>query len=134
MEISRREILLSSRVDWNMNEKTKTNSQRLRREMTQEERLLWYDFLKKLPNNVYRQKPVGSYIADFYIANPRIVIELDGSQHRREDGMKYDQKRDEYMQGLGIKVLRYRNVDVSQKFSTVCRDILYHLGMDDTDL
>ena len=57
------------------------NSQELRRNMTKEEKHLWYDFLKKLPITVNRQRKMGSYIADFYIAKCKLVIELDGSQH-----------------------------------------------------
>ena len=64
-------------------------SQKLRREMTKEERHLWYDYLRSLPLTVYRQKVFGRYIADFYIAKAKIVIELDGSQHYTEEGQLY---------------------------------------------
>ena len=63
------------------NEKLTPFAQRLRKEMTPEERHLWYDYLKKLPCTVNRQKVFGSYIADFYIASADLVIELDGNQH-----------------------------------------------------
>ena len=65
----------------NHNEKLTKVSQRLRREMTKEERHLWYDCLKHLPVTVQRQKVIGCYIVDFYIESRQVVIELDGRQH-----------------------------------------------------
>ena len=63
------------------NKKLVKNAQTLRNNMTDEEKHLWYDFLKKLPFTVNRQKNIGNYIVDFYIDSKGIVIELDGSQH-----------------------------------------------------
>ena len=103
------------------------NAQRLRRDMTKEERRLWYDFLKQLPVNVRRQKVFGNYIADFYIAQAKLVIELDGSQHFEEDGLAADCERDAYFAGEGLRVLRYANSDVNRNFQAVCEDILNHL-------
>ena len=57
------------------------NAKLLRKNMTKEERRLWYDFLKTLPVTVNRQKVIGNCIVDFYIASFKTVIELDGSQH-----------------------------------------------------
>ena len=102
-------------------------ARKLRREMTKEERHLWYDFLKPLPVTVNRQKVIGPYIVDFYCAGAKLVIELDGSQHYAEDGMAEDHARDQYLSGLGIRVLRYSNLDVNQNLSGVCQDILQHL-------
>ena len=103
------------------------NAKLLRKEMTKEERHLWYDFLKTLQTNFNRQKVIGSYIVDFYSASAGIVIELDGSQHYSEEGKASDQKRDEFLKEKGITVLRYSNLDVNQNFSGVCQDILNHL-------
>ena len=52
--------------------------------MTPEEKHLWYDFLKKLPITVNRQKSIGNYIVDFYISSADLVIEIDGAQHEME--------------------------------------------------
>ena len=113
-----------------LNNKSLTdNSQKLRREMTDEERHLWYDFLKKLPVTVNRQKVIGKYIADFYIASCRTVIELDGAQHYEDVAREYDAERNEYMKSLGLTVLRYINRDVNANFKGVCRDILDHTGI-----
>ncbi len=101
-----------------------SNVKVLRKNMTKEERHLWYDFLKILPITVNRQKIIGNYIVDFYIASAKIVIELDGSQHYEDEGIENDIIRDAFLNNLGIKVLRYSNLDVNQRFESVCEDIL----------
>ena len=104
-------------------------AKQLRKEMTKEERHLWYDFLRDLPLTFHRQKVIGSYIADFYCAQAGVVIELDGSQHYLEAGQENDRVRDAYFAGLGLKVLRYPNSAISQEFEAVCQDISNHLGI-----
>ena len=113
----------------NRNESLKRNAQNLRKNMTKEERHLWYDFFRGLPVTVNRQKPIGPYIVDFYIASAGIIIELDGSQHYLDDGAEYDKIRDAALKAHGLMVLRYSNADVNENFSGVCEDILKHLGM-----
>ena len=110
------------------NSKLTGNAKALRKNMTKEERHLWYDFLKTLPITVNRQKVIGNYIVDFYIATAKLVIELDGSQHYEEKGVENDAKRDEFLNSLGVKVLRYSNLDVNQRFESVCQDILNHIN------
>ena len=110
----------------NNNSLTK-KSQKLRKEMTKEERHLWYDFLKRLPVTVNRQKVFGVYILDFYCAAAGIAIELDGSQHYEETGREKDRERDAYLKSKGVTVLRYSNFDVNHNFSGVCEDIRRHL-------
>ena len=112
------------------NPRLKPYAQKLRREMTKEERHLWYDFLKTLPINVNRQKVIGKYIVDFYIASVKTVIELDGSQHYEAEGINSDKKRDALFNGLGISVLRYSNDDVNNNFDGVCEDILNRLPLE----
>lgn len=114
-------------MDERYNKNLKPFAQELRKSMTKEERHLWYDFLKKLPVTVNRQKVVGSYILDFYIASAKIAIELDGSQHYSADGRESDKERDEFLEDNGIKVLRYSNYDMNHNFEGVCRDIEKHL-------
>lgn len=99
----------------------------LRKNMTRHERHLWYDFLKGLPIMVHRQKVIGSYIVDFYIAERKLAIELDGSQHYGLPGKRSDAQRDAYLREQGITVLRYANSDVDRNFEGVCTDILAHL-------
>ena len=105
-------------------------SQELRRNMTKEERHLWYDFLKSLPQTVNRQKVIGKYIVDFYCASAKIVIELDGSQHGEEAMRKKDEARDAYLNELGITVLRYTNIEIHDNFKNVCLDILKHIDIN----
>ena len=100
--------------------------------MTEEERHLWYDFLKQLPIMVHRQKVIGNYIADFFCAKAMVVIELDGSQHFEEVGKTADKERDAYFNSMGMRVLRYSNRQVNQEFSNVCADILLHLTTSST--
>ena len=91
--------------------------------MTKEEKHLWYDFLKDLPITINRQKTIGGYVVDFYCASSKTAIELDGSQHYTEKGIKSDTERDAYFQSLGITVLRYSNLELKRNFSGVCEDI-----------
>ena len=109
------------------NPKLSGNARNLRKHMTKEERHLWYDFLKPLPIMVHRQKVIGNYIVDFYIAEAKIVIELDGSQHYYGDGRQADIQRDLYLRSLGMTVLRYSNADINQRFRSVCEDITNRL-------
>ena len=88
---------------------------------------MWYDFLKQIPVTVHRQKVLGSYIVDFYIAAEKVVIELDGSQHYEPENQKADMQRDTYLRENGYKVLRYSNSDINFRFQQVCEDILNHL-------
>ena len=110
------------------NARLKSNAQQLRRDMTDEEKHLWYDFLKKLPVTVNRQKVIGNYIADFYIASAKTVVELDGAQHYEDGAREYDAKRDSYMKGLGLSVLRFTNRDINSNFDGVCQAVLTHIG------
>ncbi len=103
-------------------------AQHLRKNMTKEERQLWYGFLRFQPLAFKRQKVIDCYIVDFYCAAARLVIELDGSQHCEDDGKASDAERDEYLQGLGLTVCRYSNLDVMRNFEGVCTDILLHIN------
>lgn len=95
----------------------------LRKEMTKEERHLWYDFLKPHTQKFMRQKILGKYIADFYCASSNLVIELDGSQHYEDEGMERDRERTEYLQQYGIRVIRIANNEVNRNFEGVCEYI-----------
>ena len=95
--------------------------------MTPEEKHLWYDFLQYLPLTIHRQKVIGHYIADFYIPEAKIVIELDGSQHFEPKHAEKDRERDAYMESFGILVLRYTNYYVNRDFSAVCEDVHNHI-------
>ena len=83
-------------MPYDYNRKLIDNSQLLRKNMTSEEKHLWYDFLKLLPVTVNRQKMIGDYIVDFYIHSEKIVIELDGAQHHSSEHKMKDKARDAY--------------------------------------
>ena len=109
------------------NKKLASNAKALRKNMTKEERHLWYDFLKTLPLMVHRQKVIGNYIVDFYIAEAKLVIELDGSQHYEVEGKRADENRDMYLKALDLTVVRYSNADIHNRFESVCEDIYQHI-------
>ena len=99
------------------------HSQQLRKNMTKEERHLWYDFLKTYPVQFKRQVPFENYIVDFYCFQAKLVVELDGSQHYEPEEMEYDQKRTAYLESLGLTVLRFSNLDIIKRFRAVCEMI-----------
>ena len=105
------------------------NAQRLRRNMTKEEKHLWYDFLKKLPVTVKRQHNIENYIVDFYIAEKKLVIEIDGGHHFIAENHQADVKRDADLKEWGITVIRYTNREINQNFGGVTADILKRLGI-----
>jgi len=92
----------------------------LRKNMTKEERRLWYDYLRDHPMKFTRQKVLGKYIADFYCAKAGLVIELDGSQHYEQKGQAADRERTEFLRGYGLRVLRNPNNAVSHDLRSVC--------------
>jgi very-short-patch-repair endonuclease len=59
-----------------------------------------------------RQHPIGPYIADFYCAAARLVIEVDGAEHTELDRIVRDERRDAYLKGQGYRVVRIPAVDV----------------------
>ena len=102
------------------NEKLTNPARALRKNMTRQEKRLWYDYLNTYPVRFYRQKVLGKYIADFYCANANLVIELDGSQHYTMSGAESDADRTAFLNGYGIDVLRISNYDVDTNFEGVC--------------
>ena len=95
----------------------------LRRNMTRQEKHLWYDFLRYYPVKIYKQRIIDNFIADFYCHSARLIIELDGSQHYTSRGRSHDAARTEVLEKYGIFVLRFSNKDVDDDFEDVCRMI-----------
>ena len=98
-------------------------AKQLRKEMTKEERHLWYDFLRTYPIRFSRQKVLGKYIADFYSADTQLVIELDGSQHYEAEEIQKDKDRTAFLEGYGLTVIRVPNNEVNRNFRGVCEYI-----------
>jgi very-short-patch-repair endonuclease len=92
----------------------KERSQQLRGGMTVAEMFLWSKIRMKQIKDCwfYRQKTVGEYIADFYCPKAKLVVEVDGGQHFSNEIAEYDKVRNEYMASLGLRVLRFTNIDV----------------------
>jgi len=93
--------------------------------MTKEENHLWYDFLRPYPVRFSRQKVLvlGRYIADFYCAEAKLVIELDGSEHYTEEGKQYDEERTAFLEEYGLTVIRIPNTEIHKNFRGVCEYI-----------
>ena len=110
------------------NKKLTPFAQNLRKNMTKEEKHLWYDFLKKLPISFKRQKVIDNYIVDFICTDGKLIIEVDGEQHYSDiENRINDEIRDKYFNELGIKVLRISNSEVNKNFEGVCIEILKNL-------
>jgi len=101
-----------------------SNAKKLRKNMTKEERHLWYDYLRDYPVKFLRQKPFGNYIIDFYCEKAKIAIELDGSQHFTEQNIiNNDNQRDTYLKKYNITVIRIPNNEINNNFAGVCEYI-----------
>ncbi len=107
------------------NKVLKPYSRELRKQMTKYERILWSKLRRKQISGIqfYTQKPVGPYILDFFANYPRLAIELDGEYHFTAEQQKKDVNREIYLEGLGIKVLRFRNIEVQQQCHKVILEI-----------
>ena len=95
----------------------------LRKNMTSWERKLWYDFLRYYPVRFQRQKAIGNYIADFYCAKARLVIELDGGGHYTAELAKKDEMRTKDLESMNLTVVRICNLDIDRNFRGVCEYI-----------
>jgi very-short-patch-repair endonuclease len=101
----------------------KSRSRELRHDPTPPERKLWFDFLASHPQKFTRQKPLGRYIADFYCARVRLVIELDGDSHFTERSERYDEGRTAELALNYIRIIRFTNSEVMEQFEGVCARI-----------
>ncbi len=95
----------------------------LRKNMTLWERKLWYEFLRNYPIRFQRQKALGNYIADFYCAKARLVVELDGGGHYTTEQIEKDNIRKKELENMNLTVLRICNLDIDRNFNGVCEYI-----------
>jgi len=105
------------------NKELKLPSRELRTNATKQENHLWYDFLRNSIPRFTRQRIINNYILDFYCHQAALAIELDGMQHYEKDAIEYDKARTEYLNGLGIEVIRFSNREVDKNFTNVCKKI-----------
>ncbi len=92
----------------------------LRKNMTPWERKLWYDFLRNYPVRFQRQKAIGNYIADFYCAKARLILELDGGGHYTSEQARKDEQRTNDLNVMNLTVVRICNLDIDRNFCGVC--------------
>ena len=111
------------------NSRLTSNSRKLRNGMTKQEIVLWNGFLRKLPLTINRQKVIGPYIIDFNWHKARLAIEIDGGQHFEEAGLASDSIRENYLNNLGIEVIRFTNNEVDSQFDQVCTAILEKINI-----
>ena len=92
----------------------------LRKNMTPWEQKLWYDFLRNYPVRFQRQKAIGNYIADFYCAKARLILELDGGGHYTSEQARKDEQRTNDLNAMNLTVVRICNLDIDRNFCGVC--------------
>ena len=113
--------------NYKRNESLISNARVLRKNMTRQERMLWFHFLRHCTPRFRRQEIIGNYIADFYCHAAKLVIELDGSQHYEPEERNRDNTRSEYFHKVGLKIIRFSNTDVDMRLDSVCNAILLAL-------
>ena len=91
--------------------------------MTPWERKLWYGFLRNYSVRFQRQKAIGNYIADFYCAKARLIIELDGGGHYTDKQANSDEIRTKALETMNLTVVRICNLDIDRNFDGVCEYI-----------
>lgn len=99
-----------------------------RKNPTPAETTLWQKLLRNRQFHGYkflRQKPIGPYVADFYCAELKLVIEIDGDSHAAQEA--YDAERTAYLNQRGIRVLRYTNLDVRERLDGIHDALTIHL-------
>ncbi len=101
----------------------------LRKNMTDEEKTLWYNYLNKIYPRFHRQKIIGNYIVDFYCPKLRIVIGIDGVQHYQPQHYENDFVRDEFISKKDITILRFDNSEVKKDYCSVLYRIASHCEM-----
>lgn len=107
----------------NYNRKNISLAKNLRRDATPQEKHLWYDFLANYEIRFQRQKAIDHFIADFYCHKAKLVLEIDGSQHYTEEGMRKDEFRTEILEGYDLKIIRFTNRQINTNFRGVCEYI-----------
>ena len=95
----------------------------LRKNMTEQEKKLWYQYLRHYPVRFYKQRILLSFIVDFYCSEAKLVIEVDGAQHYTDQGKAYDEERTFMLEQFGLKIIRFSNYEVDHSFEEVCRMI-----------
>ena len=123
MESNKFERMMKERRTFAYNPDLNERAKEMRKNMTSEERKVWYSFLKNHELKFLRQKIIDNYILDFYCPKYKLAIEIDGSQHYEEGNKEYDEIRTRLLNAYGIEVIRFSNTEVKTKFIQVCTNI-----------
>ena len=91
----------------------------MRKNMTDEEKKVWYQILKGHVPKFHRQRVIGNYIVDFFCPKLKLIIEIDGYQHFYKENKEYDNKRTDYLESLGFYVLRFENTEVNKDIENI---------------
>lgn len=99
---------------WKTTSAARESARRLRRTLTDAERVMWNELRAHRLNGASfrRQKPIGPFIVDFVCDAAKLIIEIDGGQHYEPEGVESDARRDRYLVAEGYDVLRFSNHDV----------------------
>ena len=95
----------------------------MRKNPTAAEKMLWQEYLRTFQFRVLRQRPIDNFIVDFYCADLKLVIEIDGDSHFTEQGESYDEERTKILEDYGLRVIRFTNYEVINQFKLVCQQI-----------
>jgi very-short-patch-repair endonuclease len=115
--------LITSRFHLPYNPQLVSRAREMRKNPTPAEQKLWVGLLRTFNPSFLRQRPIDNFIVDFYCAQLKLVIEIDGDTHFSDDGMEYDQVRTRILEGYGLKVMRFTNIEVLENFAAVCAAI-----------
>ena len=112
----------------------KGQARELRKKLTDSESALWSRLRGKQLMGIqfYRQKPIGQYVVDFFAPRAKLVVEVDGSQHMEGDHLQRDKNRDQYLAGLGLKVLRFNSRVVLTETDAVM-EVIYRTMTEQLD-
>ncbi|MBD0385907.1 MAG: endonuclease domain-containing protein [Nostoc sp. C3-bin3] len=119
----RQKSLLHSDFHLPYNPKLVVRAKELRKNMTPTEEKLWNSYLKNLEFRFLRQRPINNFIVDFYCANLKLVIEVDGNSHFTNEGKYSDAERTAILEGYRLNIIRFTNDDVLNNFESVCQQI-----------
>jgi very-short-patch-repair endonuclease len=110
---------------WLVSEKLRSNAKALRRNMTEAERIIWYNVRahRFQGASFRRQTPIGPYVADFVCHAAKLIVEVDGGQHFEPENIVRDARRDAYLAAQGYRVLRFNNLDVMKNKAGVLETI-----------
>jgi very-short-patch-repair endonuclease len=123
-----RERIMNTRISTEIWEKLKPLARDMRHNPTPAEDALWQRLRRNALHGFHfrRQHPVGHFIADFFCAEARLVVEVDGAIHDQQE--EYDQLRQAYIESLGLRVIRFTNDEVLQQLEAVLERIAEELS------